>query len=49
MLKNILGAGALIDGILILSTQYFGLPSYLNYLWGAFAVVWGVAVFKPGK
>ena len=46
MLKNILGFGAILDGILILLTQYLGWPDNLHYLWGALAVIWGILILK---
>ncbi|MEK9194478.1 MAG: hypothetical protein AAB884_01575 [Patescibacteria group bacterium] len=49
MSKNLLGWGALVDGVLILMTQYFGWPDSLNYLWGALAVIWGIIAFKKNN
>jgi len=45
-LKIILGAGAILDGVFIVGTQYLGWSSDLHYLWGALAVVWGIIILK---
>ena len=42
--KGILGAGAIIDAILIAATQYMGWPGYLQYVWALLALLWGIAV-----
>jgi hypothetical protein len=44
--KIILGAGAILDGVCILATQYFGFPSGLHYLWASLAIIWGVLILN---
>ena len=44
--KTILGAGAILDGVLILVTEYFGFPGALHYLWASLAIIWGVLIFN---
>jgi hypothetical protein len=44
--KIILGAGAILDGVFILATQYFGFPGSLHYLSAALAIIWGVLILK---
>lgn len=46
MSKKLLGLGALLDGVLILLTQYSGWPNELNYFWGALVVIWGFLILK---
>ena len=45
-MKNILIAGAVFDGLAIAATQYFGFAGELNYLWAAFALIWGFLIWK---
>ena len=42
--KEILGIGAILDGILIALTQYMGWPANLQYLWAVLAVIWGIVI-----
>ena len=45
-MKNILIAGAVLVGIAIAATQYFGLTEELNYLWAFLALVWGFLIWR---
>ena len=49
MSKTVLGAGALLDGLLIVANQYFGWSGDLNYLFGTLAVVWGIIILKKNN
>ena len=42
--KEVLGAGAILDGILIALTEYMQWSGSLHYLWAALAVVWGIII-----
>ena len=45
IMKTLLGAGAIFDGLAIAATQYMGWPAELHYLWAALAIVWGILIF----
>ena len=45
-MKNILIAGAVLAGLAIAATQYFGLAGELHYLWAALAIVWGFLIWR---
>lgn len=40
--KEILGGGAVADGVLIAATQFMGWNASLHYLWALLAVAWGI-------
>ncbi|MBI2049043.1 MAG: hypothetical protein HYT29_01215 [Parcubacteria group bacterium] len=44
-MKNILIAGAVLVGLAIAATEYFGLAGELNYLWAALAIVWSFLIW----
>ena len=46
MSKQMMGWGAVIVSVLMASTQYFGFPGNLNYLWAILVLVWGLKAFK---
>ena len=46
MSKNMMGSGAIFVAVVMTATQYFGLPGYLNYMWAALVLVWGLRAFK---
>ena len=45
-MKNILSAGAVLDGLAVAATQYFGLAGEFNYLWAVLAVMWGFLIWQ---
>jgi len=45
-MKNILAAGAVLDGFAIAGTQYFGFAGELHYLWAVLAIVWGFLIWQ---
>ena len=45
-MKNILAAGAVLDGLAIAGTQYFGFGGGLHYVWAVLAIVWGFLIWK---
>ena len=45
-MKNILIAGAVLVGVAIAATQYFGLAGELHYLWAFLAVAWGFLIWR---
>ena len=46
MSKQIMGGGAIFVAFVMMATQYFGLPGYLNYIWAVLVLVWGLRAFK---
>ena len=46
MSKGMMGWGAVLVGVLIAATEYFGLSGNLNYLWALLVLIWGVKAFK---
>ena len=47
--KEMLGWGAVLDGVLIAATQFMGWPGSLNYLWALLALAWGAAVLTQKR
>ena len=43
MAFDIMSGGAILLAILIALTTVFRWPSWLNYIWAALALIWGVA------
>ena len=41
-----MGWGAVGVGVLIAATEFMGFPGYLNYLWAALVLVWGLKAFR---
>jgi len=40
--KTLFGVPAVVVGILIAATQYLNLPAYVQYVWAALVVIWGL-------
>lgn len=45
-MKIFLGAGAILDGLLIAATHYMGWEGELYYVWAALAIIWGFLILK---
>lgn len=43
MAFDVMSGGAILLGILIALTGVFKWPKWLNYIWAALAIIWGIA------
>lgn len=46
MSKKMMSGGAVFVAILMVLTQYWGLPGYLHYVWAGLVLVWGLKALK---
>lgn len=44
--KGMMGGGAILVAILLAATEGMQLPGYLNYIWAALILIWGIMAFK---
>jgi hypothetical protein len=47
--KQILGAGSMLDGILIAAAVALGWPTWIIYLGAGLAVIWGILILMGKK
>lgn len=42
---SVMGGGAILIGLLIAATAAFNWPKWLNYIWAALSLIWGISAF----
>ncbi len=43
--QTVIASGAIILAVVIGLTTFLKWPTWLNYIWAALALIWGIAVF----